>query len=121
MPCACPPCTIGTRVRPALNHHRAGCLTGSSGAGISIRTGEHDNVLKALCATIMGFAICSMHYVAMFAVSYTPMPETPDSTNAVSISTVANTAIIAVTFVVLGSVFLFQRWFPAQAPARSKA
>ncbi len=85
------------------------------------RTGEHDNVLKALCATIMGFAICSMHYVAMFAVSYTPMPETPDSTNAVSISTVANTAIIAVTFVVLGSVFLFQRWFPAQAPARSKA
>ena len=85
------------------------------------RTGEHDNVLKGLCATIMGFAICSMHYVAMFAVSYTPMPETPDSTNAVSISTIANTAIIAVTFVVLGSVFLFQRCFPAQDPSRSEA
>jgi NO-binding membrane sensor protein with MHYT domain len=85
------------------------------------RTGEHDNVLKGLCATMMGFAICSMHYIAMFAVSYTSMPETPDSTNAVSISTIANTAIIAVTFVVLGSVFLFQRWFPAQDPSRSEA
>lgn len=85
------------------------------------RTGERDNVLKAMCATIMGFAICAMHYTAMIAVSYTSMTETPDSTNAMSISTVAYTAIIAVTFVVLGSVFLFQRWFPAQNPARSEA
>jgi NO-binding membrane sensor protein with MHYT domain len=62
-----------------------------------------------------------MHYTAMFAVSYTSMTETPDYTNAMSISVVANTAIVAVTFVVLGSVFLFQRWFPAQQPARSEA
>ena len=85
------------------------------------RTGERDNLLKAMCATIMGFAVCSMHYTAMFAVSYTSMTETPDYTNAMSISVVANTAIVAVTFVVLGSVFLFQRWFPAQEPARSEA
>lgn len=85
------------------------------------RTGQRDNGLKAICATIMGFAVCSMHYTAMAAVSFTTMAETPDQTNAVSISTLANTAIVAVTFVVLGSVFLFQRWFPVQEPARSEA
>jgi two-component system, sensor histidine kinase and response regulator len=85
------------------------------------RTGKRDNALKALCAVIMGFAICSMHYTAMVAVSYRTMAETPDRTNAMSISTVANIAIVAVTFVVLGSVFLFQRWFPVQEPARSEA
>jgi NO-binding membrane sensor protein with MHYT domain len=70
---------------------------------------------------IMGFAICSMHYTAMAAVSFSAMTEIPDRTNAMSIDTVANTAIIVVTFVVLGSVFLFQRMFPAQEPARSQA
>lgn len=85
------------------------------------RSGRRESALKGLCAVIMGFAICSMHYTAMVAVSFTRMPETPDLTNAISISTLANTAIVAVTFVVLGSVFLFQRWFPAQEPARSEA
>jgi two-component system sensor histidine kinase/response regulator len=85
------------------------------------RTGQRDNALKAMCATLMGFAISSMHYTAMAAVSYTAMTETPDRTNAMSISTIANTAIVAVTFVVLGSVFLFQRWFPPQEPAGSEA
>jgi NO-binding membrane sensor protein with MHYT domain len=85
------------------------------------RTGRRDNALKALCATIMGFAICSMHYTAMAAVSFSSMAETPDRTNAMSIDAVANTAIVAVTFVVLGSVFLFQRLFPAQEPASSQA
>jgi NO-binding membrane sensor protein with MHYT domain len=85
------------------------------------RTGKRNNALKALCAFIMGFAICSMHYTAMAAVSYTTMVETPDRNNAIGISGVANTAIIAVTFVVLGSVFLFQRWLPTQQPARSEA
>jgi hypothetical protein len=38
------------------------------------------------------------------------------------ISGLANTAIIAVTFVVLGSVFFFNRWFtPAQEPSPAKA
>jgi NO-binding membrane sensor protein with MHYT domain len=85
------------------------------------RTGKRDNGLKTICATIMGFAVCSMHYTAMAAVSFRAMTETPDRTNAMSIDAVANTAIIAVTFVVLGSVFLFQRLFPVQEPARSEA
>jgi NO-binding membrane sensor protein with MHYT domain len=85
------------------------------------RSGRRDNVLKTMCAMIMGFAICSMHYTAMAAVSFSAMTEIPDRTNAMSIDTVANTAIIVVTFVVLGSVFLFQRMFPAQEPARSQA
>ena len=77
------------------------------------RDEKHDKALKAVCATIMGFAIPAMHYTAMAAVTYKSMPEQPDLTNALDISALANTAIIAVTFVVLGSVFFFQRWFEA--------
>lgn len=77
------------------------------------RDEKHDKVLKVVCAIIMGFAIPAMHYTAMAAVSYSPMAEQPDLTNALDISVLANTAIIAVTFVVLGSVFLFSRWFSA--------
>ena len=82
----------------------------------------HDKVLKGVCAVIMGFAVPAMHYTGMAAVSFKPMPETPDLTNAMDISVLANTAIIAVTFVVLGSVFLFNRWFaPAHEPSAAKA
>jgi two-component system sensor histidine kinase/response regulator len=82
----------------------------------------HDKVLKGICAIIMGFAIPAMHYTAMAAVSYTAMPDTPDMTNTVDISVFANVAIIVVTFVILGSVFLIPRWFaPVQKPASSQA
>jgi NO-binding membrane sensor protein with MHYT domain len=82
----------------------------------------HDKVLKAICAIIMGFAIPAMHYTAMAAVTYTSMPDTPDLTNAVDISVFASAAIIVVTFVVLGSVFLIPRWFaPAPEPVSSEA
>ena len=82
----------------------------------------HDKVLKGVCAVIMGFAVPAMHYTGMAAVSFKAMPETPDLTNAMDISGVANTAIIAVTFVVLGSVFLFNRRFtPAQEPSAAEA
>jgi NO-binding membrane sensor protein with MHYT domain len=85
------------------------------------RDEKHDKVLKVVCAVIMGFAIPAMHYTAMAAVSYSPMAERPDLTNALDISVLANTAIIAVTFVVLGSVFLFSRWSTAaQEPAPSE-
>jgi NO-binding membrane sensor protein with MHYT domain len=82
----------------------------------------HDKVLKGVCAVIMGFAVPAMHYTGMAAVSFKPMAETPDLTNAVDISMVGNTAIIAITFVVLGSVFLFsRRSTPAQEPTPSQA
>jgi len=82
----------------------------------------HDKVLKGVCAIIMGFAVPAMHYTGMAAVTFKTMPETPDLTNAMDISGIANTAIVAVTFVVLGSVFVFSRWFaPAQEPSAVKA
>lgn len=82
----------------------------------------HDEVMKGVCAIIMGFAVPAMHYTGMAAVSFKAMPETPDLTNAMDISGIANTAIVAVTFVVLGSVFVFSRWFaPAQEPSTVKA
>ncbi|HZI57108.1 MAG TPA: MHYT domain-containing protein [Verrucomicrobiae bacterium] len=73
-----------------------------------------DRVLKGVCAIIMGIAIPAMHYTGMAAVSYTPMSEKPNMTNAMDISVLANTAIVVVTFIVIGSVFLFQR--PTAAP-----
>ncbi len=82
----------------------------------------HDKVLKGVCAIIMGFAIPAMHYTAMAAVTYSPMPDTPDLSNAADISVFANVAIIVVTFVVLGSVFLIPRASaPAQEPVSSQA
>jgi NO-binding membrane sensor protein with MHYT domain len=86
------------------------------------REDGHDKVLKGICAIIMGFAVPAMHYTGMAAVSFRAMPGTPDMTNAMDISVLANTAIVVITFVLLGSVFLFSRWFaPAQEPSPAKA
>ena len=76
---------------------------------------------KIICSVIMGFAIPAMHYTGMAAVSYTPMTEAPDLTDAADVSLLANTAIVAVTFVILGSVFLLQRWFAPQNTIQSEA
>jgi NO-binding membrane sensor protein with MHYT domain len=85
------------------------------------RDDEQDKVLKGVCAIIMGFAIPAMHYTGMAAVHYTSMTEAPDLTNAVDISSFANTTIIAVTFLLLGLVLLFPRKLAAQKPAQSEA
>lgn len=65
--------------------------------------------LKILCSIVMGAAVPAMHYTAMAAVTYRSMPTTPDLSFAVDISGLANVAIVAVTFVLLGCVFVF-RW-----------
>lgn len=65
--------------------------------------------LKIACSIVMGAAIPAMHYTAMAAVSYTSMPMAPDLSYAVDISGLANGAIVVVTFVLLGCVFIF-RW-----------
>jgi len=86
------------------------------------RDEKHDKVLKGVCSVIMGFAIPAMHYTGMAAVSYTPMSQEPDMTNAVDISGFANTTIIVITFVVLGAVLLIPRAVTApQKPAQSEA
>lgn len=76
--------------------------------------------LKILCSLVMGAAIPAMHYTAMAAVSYTSMPMTPDLSYAVDISGLANGAIILVTFVLLGCVFVF-RWKDAAASRKNLA
>jgi len=74
---------------------------------------------KMMCAVMMGLAIPAMHYTAMFAVTYTRTDDTPDLTNAIDISALASTAIIAISFVLLVSVVLVRRW--TIVPARSAA
>ena len=82
----------------------------------------HDKVLKGVCAIIMGLAVPAMHYTGMAAVTYKSMTETPDLTNALDISALANTAIIAITFVALASVFLFKRKIaPVQEASAAQA
>jgi two-component system sensor histidine kinase/response regulator len=85
------------------------------------REDKLDKVLKVVCAIIMGFAIPAMHYTGMAAVSYSPMSEAPDMTSAVDLSEFANTTIIVVTFILLGSVLLFPRKIATQKPAQSEA
>jgi NO-binding membrane sensor protein with MHYT domain len=65
--------------------------------------------MKIGCAVVMGAAIPAMHYTAMAAVSYTSMPMAPDLSFSVEITGLANTAIVIVTFVLLGCVFFFRR------------
>jgi NO-binding membrane sensor protein with MHYT domain len=67
-------------------------------------------LLKILCSITMGLAIPGMHYTAMAAVSYMPASTPPDLTYAVDISALASTAIIILTFVILGSVVLLRWW-----------
>jgi NO-binding membrane sensor protein with MHYT domain len=69
-----------------------------------------DKMLKIVCAVTMGLAIPAMHYTAMAAVSFTPMQQAPELSFAVEISDVANAAIILVSVIVLGSVFLIRWW-----------
>jgi NO-binding membrane sensor protein with MHYT domain len=91
------------------------------GLTFMFREDKPTKAAKIVCAIIMGFAIPAMHYTAMAGVSYTPMTEAPDLTNAADVSLLANTAIVIVTFVILASVFLLQRWFAPQNTAPSEA
>ena len=92
------------------------------GLTFTFRDEKHDKVLKGVCAIIMGFAIPAMHYTAMAAVTFMPMSGEPDMSNAVDISSFANTTIIVITFVLLGAVLLIPRLIAApQKPAPSEA
>jgi PAS domain S-box-containing protein len=57
---------------------------------------------KLATALIMGLAIPVMHYTGMAAVTFFPMPDPPDLSWSVSISGLANTAILLVVPVILG-------------------
>jgi NO-binding membrane sensor protein with MHYT domain len=68
-----------------------------------------EKMLQIVCAITMGLAIPAMHYTGMAAVSFMPMHETPDLSFAVEASGLANAAIILISMVVLGSVFVVRR------------
>lgn len=57
---------------------------------------------KTAGALLMGAAISVMHYTNMAAASFTPSAEIPDSSHAVSISTIAAADLAFVTLMVLG-------------------
>src|SRR5205823_2984175 len=85
------------------------------GLTFQFRDDTSGGFLKVLCAIIMGFAIPAMHYTAMAAVSYTPVQEAPDLFFALDISALANSAIVIITFVILGAVFLLRQRSVAHA------
>lgn len=91
------------------------------GLTFMFRGDKNDNILKVVCAVVMGFAIPAMHYTGMAAVQYTTMTETPDLANSMDISSFANTTIIVITFLLLGSVLLIPRQPAVQTPAQSEA
>lgn len=64
---------------------------------------------KIVCSIVMGSAVPAMHYTGMAAVYYTAMNEPPDMSLAVDISGLANTAIVIITVVMLGTVLVFRR------------
>ena len=68
------------------------------------------SILKVFCAIIMGLAIPGMHYTAMAGISYMPMETKPDLTYALDISALGNAAIIAITVVIVASVFPARWW-----------
>jgi PAS domain S-box-containing protein len=61
---------------------------------------------KTASSVVMGLAIPVMHYTGMAAVHFMPMNVAPDLADAVDISTLANFAIVFVTFVILGFALL---------------
>jgi PAS domain S-box-containing protein len=59
---------------------------------------------KLAISVVMGLAIPVMHYTGMAAVSFMSTDVAPDLSRAVNISTLATSAILVITFVILGFV-----------------
>ncbi|HWZ42492.1 MAG TPA: EAL domain-containing protein [Candidatus Saccharimonadales bacterium] len=116
---------------PAMHHYHPGLWLLSVLLAIVIalaalwltsyfRDETQGRLLKIAISIVMGLAIPVMHYTGMASVSYVQMNETPDLSQAVDISVLANSAIIIITLVVLTSSLLtslVDRRFSAQALA----
>ena len=84
---------------------------------IHFREENRGRLLQIAISVVMGLAIPVMHYTGMAAVSYMPTDAAPDLSNAIDISVLANSAVILVTLVILGSALLsslVNRRFSAQ-------
>ena len=85
---------------------------------IHFREENKGRLLQVAISVVMGLAIPVMHYTGMAAVSYMPTNAAPDLSNAIDISVLANTAVILVTLVIVGSALLsslVNRRFSVQA------
>jgi NO-binding membrane sensor protein with MHYT domain len=85
---------------------------------IHFREENRGRLLQIAIAVVMGLAIPVMHYTGMAAVSYMATNAAPDLSNAIDISVLANSAVILVTLVIVGSGLLsslVNRRFSAQA------
>jgi len=65
---------------------------------------------KIACALVMGAAIPIMHYTGMAAARFTPSGLAPDTSHAVSTSTLGFTGVSSVTLLVLGVAVLSSAW-----------
>jgi PAS domain S-box-containing protein len=70
------------------------------------REGDRSQNLEHLSSIVMGLAIPVMHYTGMAAVRFTPAVQPLDLTNAVDISTLANSGIVIFTLLVIGFALL---------------
>jgi two-component system sensor histidine kinase/response regulator len=80
-------------------------------------TSRHFSGLKTASAVVMGFAIASMHYTGMAAVTYVPAPLTEDISHAIEVTSLGVFGIALVTVVVLAVVTItavLDRKFSAQ-------
>lgn len=59
---------------------------------------------KIAAAIVMGFAIASMHYTGMAAVSFFPVPLTDDISHSIEVTTIGAFGVAIITGVVLGVV-----------------
>jgi diguanylate cyclase len=108
-------------------HHGLWTLSGALAVIVSLaalwitfhfREGKSERLLKIVSSIIMGLAIPVMHYTGMAAVHFVYTGKPPDLTDALSISALANSAVILSTLVILGTVLLtslVDRRFSAQA------
>jgi PAS domain S-box-containing protein len=102
---------------PAMHHYRGGLellavffAVVISAIGLRLishfRDESHSWKIKGLSALLMGLAIPVIHYTGMAAVIFMPTVLPPDLTHSVDMSALATSAIVVVTFVVLGIVVI---------------
>jgi diguanylate cyclase (GGDEF)-like protein/PAS domain S-box-containing protein len=108
-------------------HHGLWTLSGVLAVVVSLaalwlafhfREERSERLLKIISSVIMGLAIPVMHYTGMAAVTFMPVSQAPDLTDALDISVLGNSAVILATLVILGTVVLtslVDRRFSAQA------
>src|SRR5258708_4591561 len=65
---------------------------------------------KMACAVVMGGAIPIMHYTGMAAARFTPSSVVPDTSHAVSTSTLGFAGVSSVTLLILGVAVLTSAW-----------